>query len=111
MRRPDRVTAGGDVGDKPERGSILLEYPHLYEYLTESSWDDGKPRDRATIMIIADGGRFKLWLNDKALGRSCWVSGETLEAAFLSLDAGLSADDLEWRKAPQNAGKWSKKNA
>lgn len=107
MRRPDRANASSDDSDKPDIGILLHEYPQLYEYLTESKWDDGKPRERATLLVIAEGCRFKLWLNDKALGRSCWVSGATLEDALLSLDTGLAGDSLEWRRASQ--GHWKGK--
>lgn len=81
----------------PSVGGFLAPYPLVWAMLTDDAWDDGAARQRASLLVLADGGSLKLWLNDKALGRSCWVSGESLEDALSSLEGLLYNDSAPWR--------------
>lgn len=97
VRKPQAVGMGAVGGSVPSVASYLSPYPLVWEYLTDDAWEDGTPRQRASLMIVADGGSLKLWLNDRALDRSCWVSGESLEDALSSLEGLLYSDSAPWR--------------
>jgi hypothetical protein len=101
------VTPDGSVATgKPSIGQMLSGCQETWAMLTDDVWDDGTPRVRSTLMILADGSTVKLWLNDKASGRACWISGESLDDALCSLEAGLYAGSLPWRaQAPTNSKK------
>lgn len=105
MKRPDKAQLGSTTGGKPVGGFISELYPLLWTYLTDDTWDDGKPRERSTLMLICEGGVLKVWLNDKALRRSVWVTGESPEDAMGALEQGLRDECLPWRPAAQQ-GHW-----
>lgn len=103
MKRPSAAADG--TGKAPEHGSTLSSLPSLYSYLTDSKWEDGSPRELATLMIFAQDGRWKVCLSDKATGRVCFLSGTTIEEALLSLDEGLGTDEVDWRTAGSGQGR------
>jgi hypothetical protein len=71
--------------------------PLVLEYLTQTAWEDGKPREVATITIVAEGGSWRVCLNDRAMSRSCWISGETVHKALEALEKALQEDKAGWR--------------
>jgi len=103
--RPDvqKPTKGKDSVDNgvPAKGAMMANYPHLWAMLTDDKWDDGTRRQRASLLILCDGGLFKLWLNDRDLGRSAWSTGQSPEEAFTELEEGLADDALSWRPTEQ----------
>lgn len=74
------------------------EFPGLWEYLTLTKFPDGAPRQTATLMVTMDDGTFKGCLNDRANGRSAWVSSRSPTGLLHVLEARLQEDSLEWRK-------------
>lgn len=96
VKRPE-LQPGMVGAEKPLVGAFLSDYPTVWSYLTESKWDDGKPRERATILIVCDGGVAKLWLGDNANKRTCWTTGESLEQAFTLLEDSLAHNSASWR--------------
>lgn len=79
--------------------ACVVELPTLIDFLALSQWPDGCRRLLGTVSLFWEEGRYKCWLNDKDGQRSTCVSGATLTELLLCVDARLSADDLEWRKA------------
>lgn len=96
MKRP-KSTGPDGVAGVPARGQMLSRLDQLFSYLTEDKWEDGAQRQRASILIIADGPLFKCWLNDRATDRTAWSSGETLEAAMEQMEEFLLTDSTPWR--------------
>lgn len=92
------VRASGvvDTG-APSSGAFFSPFPLVWEMLTCDAYEDGAKRQRASILVICDGACLKLWLNDKDLGRSAWVSGESLEDALGSMEALIHNDSMPWR--------------
>lgn len=106
MKKPVIRAGGTSESEKASVGGLFSCRPLTWAMLTDDLWDDGSQRDRATILILIDGGQVKLWLNDKALDRSCWVSGESVEDAFDSLEGALYAGSAGWRTTnPQKSKK------
>lgn len=97
MKRPVSSPDGAVSPSVPDAGKLLRGCEHLWAMLTDDKWDDGSFRERATLLLLCDGGIVKLWLNDKALARSAWVSGTSLEEALCTLEAGLYDDTVGWR--------------
>lgn len=71
--------------------------PALWEYLTLTAWDDGSPRDPATLLIFVDSGVLKCCLSDKANSRVAFLSASTLEQLLSGLEDGLVRSTLDWR--------------
>lgn len=97
MKKPDSSKPGATELTVPLVGSLFSGHAAIWEMLTCDKWDDGTPRQRGTLLVLCDGGIVKLWLNDRALKRAAWVSGDSLEAAMEALDHGIAEDNLPWR--------------
>jgi len=111
MRRPVRDDASRNDGGSGvfDTDSLLpRRAPLLHLFLTDDKWDDGAPRVAGTILLFAEGGRYKACLNDRDGGRSVFVSGDSVEAILDALEAGLADDNLEWRAKAPSGGKGRK---
>jgi len=96
-RRTETVTAPEPgAGGGPDE--LSLAFPALFEFLTASTYEDGKARQLPTIMVFFDHPLFKVCLNDRDQGLSAWVSSSGMQGALAALERGLEGDCLEWRK-------------
>jgi len=73
------------------------EWPNLYEWMRETTWEDGTKRLTGAIMLTVDNGYLKCWIHDKDGARSAWVSGEGWLALLKKVDESLASGALEWR--------------
>lgn len=96
MMKKKREDAFGR-GGLPARGDCLSQLDTLFSYLSDDLWDDGTERTRSTMMIFADGSQWKVWFNDRAMNRTCWMTGETIESALIQLDQELADDSVGWK--------------
>lgn len=98
MKRPESM---GGIGHEHcmtfADEAFIAEYPVLYSYLTDTKWEDGNPRETTTVLLCVDAGVLKAWVNDRALARSAWVSADSLQGLFRTLEAKLATNQLEWR--------------
>lgn len=99
MQKPTWGPDGDILGGAPEGDALSAAWPALWRYLTDDRWDDGSPRERATVLLVVEGPFVKAWLNDRAAQRSAWVTGVGLEDTLKTLDQGLAQDSLAWRRA------------
>lgn len=95
MKRPQTDPDGNTGG--PGTAEMSKLFPTIAAYLTEATWDDGATRELATLLLFVDGTRWKLCLNDRALGRVAFVTGADPEEALTQLEDGLARDSLDWR--------------
>lgn len=79
-------------------------YPSTWAYLADTRYEDGEPRETATLMLLAEQGVVKACLNDRDNSRSAWVSGRSVEEALAALEAGLAEGRTEWRGRPPGRG-------
>jgi len=77
------------------------QYPVLATYLGDEAYDDGAPRRTSTLLLFVQDGLWKACLNDRAAGRSAWVSGEMLTEALSSLENALRTERASWRASEQ----------
>ena len=77
---------------------LSLRYPTLHDFLTEVVWDDGKPRKPGTFLLFTDAGRWKACIHDKDARTACFVTGESVDSLFQSMEVGLAEGTLDWRK-------------
>jgi len=94
---PTGVDAGpGRVATDP---TFEAKWPQVWAYLSTNRWDDGAPRETSTLMVIAELGLVKLGLNDRAEGRSLWVTGDGLDTALTALEDALDSGRADWRQS------------
>lgn len=96
MKKPHGVEEGAGSWELA-LGEVSRLFPLIVEYLAADRWDDGTPRERSTLLMFVDGLRWKVCLNDRALGRVAFVSGVDPEEVLSSLEEALAKDSLDWR--------------
>ena len=80
-------------------------YPSLVGYLSCDRFDDGSPRQTATLLLFFESGGLKVCLNDRHLSRSAFVTAPNFAEVMDTLESGLTNDTLEWRvKSQQTRG-------
>jgi len=101
MKRPP-VTATGASNTGPLTDPVFSKRcPNLFAYLTDDMWEDGTERETSTLLIFEDGGVLKAWLNDRALHRSLWVAGATLQGLLDALNEAVVDPAAGWRATQQ----------
>lgn len=99
LQRLDGVEDGRREVQLPPDQQFAKGYPAVWEYLVVSTWPDGKPRERASLLVVVEDGVWKGCINDREHGRSLWRSGETLPKLLEALDEGLRRGAADWRRA------------
>lgn len=74
-----------------------VKIPWIVAFLTETRWDDGSERQPGSILVTAEEGLWKAWVNDRAGLRSAWLSCPDLLGLLGRVEAGLSDGTLSWR--------------
>lgn len=98
MKRPDAaVPVTGMIGlVRDDRASKT--YPRLVEFLSDTQWDDGKPRQPGSLTFFIEDGIWKACLNDRENDASLYVSGDAQAACMASLEKRLDGSvPAEWR--------------
>jgi len=105
MRRP-AASATGASNTGPLTDPVFAKRcPTLFAYLTDDMWEDGAERETSTMLVMVDGGIYKAWLNDRALRRSLWAAGATLQGLMDALNAALEDEKAGWRATQQREPK------
>lgn len=105
LKRPVVREAGG-LPRVQQDSPLAKSYPAFFAFLTDTTWDDGSPRETGTAMVMAGDGLVKFWLHDReGSGRSLWVSGETVEDCLAGADDAIATGSGEWRVDRVKGGK------
>jgi len=96
-RRTPGDLSGGEYSAVDTAASSRV--PHVVEFLTRSIWGPGDPRQPGTIMLFAEGGVWKAWVNDRDAGLSACTSAGCLIDLLSRVEEGLRDDNLDWRRA------------
>lgn len=78
-------------------------FPTIAEYMCDGFWEDGKPREVASLTVRFDGNGATVSLSDHAMQRSSFTTGDGVEAALVLLEEALQSGRNIWR--PWKAGK------
>jgi len=78
--------------------------PCITAFLSQSVWGPGEPRRTGSLLVCAEDGRWKCWINDRDALRSAWVSADSLLDLLNGVERGLSEDRLDWRSDKRKRG-------
>jgi len=97
MRRPDAEAApltGQPLSDEVFSGF----FPRLFAHMSETRWDDGKPRKTTTLLVFVENGKWKAHVNDRDGKRGFWVTADAWEELLLAADGAIESLSTEWRR-------------
>jgi len=104
MKRPENAVTSADATlASLEEDKWLGKYKLLCQYLTETKWDDGAPREPSAISVSCSDGVLLVALNDKDLKQSMYTSAQTLQEALKLMEEALASNRGSWR--PWKTGK------
>jgi len=80
-------------------------FPTLWDHLTQTTWDDGTPRETSSLLLFVQDGMLKAMLRDREAGQCLWTAGVSVATVMFQLDTALSDPNAEWKadKAPGGA--------
>lgn len=110
LSRPSEPVSAGSSIQPLNDPEFKRRFPTLLEYLTQTTWDDGSPRQTSTLLIFVDDGVLKACLNDRACERALWVASGTLSGAIAELDESLADPHAPWRASRPGKGRGKSRN-
>lgn len=109
VRRPDGPLGSGGLARDP---GWMSDYPAVHEYVTSGTNEDGTLRRTSTLTVFAEGGSWKVYLNERDAGASLCASGDTVAGALGALEVMLESECPPWRfsdrQGPANGKKGRK---
>lgn len=103
MKRPDAPKESRGMKGLANDPKFSQGFPFVYEFLTETKWEDGGAREVGTLTLFIESGVWKACLNDRDSECSMYVTGETTLACMKALEARLDGSQQpDWRQ-------WKKK--
>lgn len=97
MKKPEQVRPNPTAGEGWSDTTFASKYPHVTEYLTHTTYDDGSARETSNLSVSCQDGWVGLGLNDKDLKQSTYTRAETLQEALKLLETALKAGTVTWR--------------
>lgn len=73
-------------------------WPAIFELVTCSVFDDGKPRATSALYIFGEGGEVKGNITDRQLNEVCWATGAGFFDFLDTLEARIVGGDGVWVK-------------
>jgi len=103
LKRSTRPAEG--TTSPPVDEATVKRYPVLVEFMTQESWEDGSPRELASVLLVREDGRWKAGLLDKAEERTLWVTAEALAGLLEALERRAAKPDADWRQMRSAKGR------
>jgi len=97
MKRPEASEAPKVGKNEMPDPKLAENYPTISEYLSHTTWDDGKPRKPSKLSVGVKDSGINLALNDDEMKQSCYSWGRSLDEALATMEDGLRGGDVEWR--------------
>lgn len=96
LKKP--ASAAGPTGGVCASPEDLANWPTLTHYLSQTTWEDGEPRQTSTLMLFYDGPHVKMCLRDRENGKCAWMAGTSI-LDVLGVAEALLSDPVgpEWR--------------
>lgn len=106
-KRPVSTGEDGPALAAPEDYTEL--FPQLWNYLTQTRWDDGTPRQPSSVSIFLQHGKWTACLIEKNWGLILFATADRLEGIWEALDARLSDPKADWRVDRKQPGQQAKR--
>lgn len=104
LRREAAGPGQVEQGPEPDEG-FKGDYPYITEYLYSGAFEDGTPRQRSTITLMAgDVHGLKCVLNDREQARSLWVTAPDLVDLMETLEHALASEKPSWKFDKAHSG-------
>lgn len=106
LRRKVSPNDPAGTGAAPPDSDFEKKYPLLWQFLTETRWDEKTPRETGSVLIFVQEGVWKAMVKDKDSGEIAFVSKNTFKTLMEAIERGFVEEKLDWR---QDAFKTKKK--
>jgi len=103
LKKPVPVVNGAPAATATPDEDFRHSYPVLAAYLEDTTYEGGETRQTSTMTVFTELGSFKACLNDRAEGRSLFVSAPTFLGLLDALDACLTSDHVPWKVSPASS--------
>ena len=97
VSKPTETERSEGASYKVQDPAFEARWPALFEYLTLSSWEDGSPRQTASLSVFCEDGRFKACLNDREGDRMFFVSSAVFEDLLGEVEESCFTGNADWR--------------
>jgi hypothetical protein len=106
---PAKKAKGDQAGEKGSAkaydGIERDRFPHLVDWMTSVTFDDGSKRKTATLFVFCEGGVVKGCLNDRDTEEALWAEGIGFVDFLDTLETSLAAENVAWRAKTGKAKK------
>jgi hypothetical protein len=97
MKKPSKSNAVGNSANRSADVEFRTQYPHVTEYLENTTYDDGSPRQPSALSLFVEDGNCKVALNDKDCQQSLYVTAQTFTECLCLLEECLATNRVVWR--------------
>ena len=97
FKRPNLNTPVKPMANAWNDAADRADYPNVFGFLTETTYDDGKPRMTGSISIFTQLGVLKASVSDRDNKRNFYVEALTLHELIGMIEQGICDDNTEWR--------------
>lgn len=108
VRKLQAETAGSSSASSVDV-EMRAVMPALHDYLTLEAYDDGTPRQKATLTIFREDGLWKGCLNEKDQGLVLFVAEGRISSVLEALELLLQEDRPPWRRSTTKGSKGPRK--
>jgi len=106
IREPAVKTDGaGSSPSSVRAGALLSQFSAIWEFLTLSTYENGKSRLTGRLSLQLGSGGLQATLTDPSSATYATRVAESLDDALLALEVALQDGSLEWRKSQYQNGK------
>lgn len=98
-KSPDKLAnAWDDLVDQKD-------YPNIFAFLTETKYDDGKPRMTGSFSVWTQQGVLKASINDRDTSNVCYVEAPSLQELIALIEQAICNDGTEWKISRSTYGR------
>lgn len=97
LRKADQRVRVDGTPSKLDDAETKGLFPTLWDYMTQDRWDDGSPRETASLLIFTQDGMLKAMLRDRENGQCLWTAGVSVATVMFQLDAALNDPNADWK--------------
>jgi hypothetical protein len=98
IKRRTPIMSSGIAGVAGDPCPIAMDYPDVWDWITEQSYDDGKARKPGTLSIFSGlDGTIRACITDKDTNEIAFITAGNLTDLLKGLQTGLANGNLDWR--------------